>query len=111
MIYIRQLQQSLDRLVTLYAIAVKDIPDPLYIAWTVDTIFQGRAPAEEIQGRFPAIMKARKSKTFRNFWIQYKETKAAISNFQEIQMGIISGAKRREYQRRFIKEHPEEVPF
>lgn len=111
MIRIKQLQQKVNKLVEARNNVGLDIPDPLYIAWMVDTVFDGGVPPEELRSKFPEVMSARKSRPFRTFWSAYKEAKAAISGFQIVPMGITSNSTRKKYHTKFLREHPKEVPF
>lgn len=111
MIYIRQLHQELDKLLNLTQAAAKEFDDPFYIAWMIDAIFNGKAPLVEQQGEFMDIMKARQSSAFREFWNQYKVVGKALANFQVVNMGMIPGTDRIQYQQKFIMEHEGGVPF
>lgn len=111
MIYISQLKDALEALELAHKAARRDFSDPLYIAYVVDFIFDGKAPAKEVQNKYPEIMKARKNAAFRHFWTKYKEAKAAMSNFETVNMGVICWMKRGDYIRKFRREHPNQVPF
>ncbi len=111
MIYIRQLHQELDKLLKAAQPVSKEFDDPFYIAWMIDAIFNGKAPSPEQQGEFMEIMKARQSSVFRTFWNQYKAVGKALSHFQIVNMGIIPESDRIKYQKKFMAEHKEEVPF
>ena len=111
MIFISQLHQELDKLIVTAKPAAKEFDDPFYIAWMIDAIFNGKAPSPEKQGEFMEIMQARKSKVFRVFWNQYAAVGKVLSNFQIVNMGVIPEADRLKYQRKFMAEHSEEVPF
>jgi len=111
LIYVRQLQEELDKLLTVYKPASREFPDPFYIIWMIDSVFGGKTPPVEKQGEFMDIMKARQSEKFRALWVQYNKVNAALEAFQVVPMGIIPKADRVDYQQKFIKERPEEVPF
>ena len=111
MIRIKQLYDSLEGLMTTHRGVAKQFPDPLYIAWMVDCVFDGKAPPQSLQDKFPVIVKARQVPAFRQFWTAYKEVKVCLSNFQMVNMGVVSEAKRQLYIEQFRKEYPEEVPF
>ncbi len=111
MLLLKQLKREIEKLEQVYKFAKIEFDDPLYIVWIIDFIFDGKAPPPELQEKFIIIMKARRSVKFRAVWDQYNKTKAALSNFQIVQMGPIAEASRKKYQKQFIKEYPEEVPF
>lgn len=108
---ILQLQRQLNSFVAAHHKARLEFEDALYIVWMIDFIFDGKPPAPEIRQKFTSIMNARNSKAFRELWDSYKDCKLAISNFQLVNMGIISESLRKQYTNKFKKEHPEEVPF
>lgn len=108
---IKQLQAELGKLSKAYDVAKEEFDDPLYIAWMVDFMFDSDAPAQELRTEFSLIFEARQSQAFRKFWNAYKDAKAAMSNFQMVNMGAVSESTRRQYRKRFRREHAEEVPF
>lgn len=109
MIRIKQLHDELTKFGHAYNTAQKEFTDPLYIAWIVDMVFDGKAP--ENTERFSVIIKARKSSAFRNFWKAYNEMKKALSNFQIVNMGVVSNVTRERYVEQYKKDYPGEVPF
>ncbi len=111
MILLKQLRDEITKLEQAAKAAVIGVPDPLYIAWMVEHVFDCKAPQPELQKKFAIVMNARRSTKFRAFWNQYKQTKAAISNFQSVNMGPIAMSTREKYRKIFAKTFPGEVPF
>ena len=111
MIRIKQLYIELGKLGKLHTIAKKEFDDPLFIAWMVDMIFDGKEPPKRDHDKFPTVIQARQSPAFREFWKQYKEVKKALSNFQIVNMGVIPNVTRVKYQKKFKNLFYTEVPF
>jgi hypothetical protein len=111
MLEVDQLKNSMIDLSKTLREASKEFDDPFYIAWMVETIFDGKAPALEVADKYPEVMRARRSKPFRKFWEKFREAEASLSNFQTLNMGIVPERKRSDYVRKFRKEHPDRPPF
>ena len=110
MIKLRQLQQQLKKLIPVYDKACAEFEDPLYIAWMIDNIFYGKAPEQNKRDKFSEVMRARRSKVFREFWDAYKDGRDSMNAAVGQDIGIF-GSDRIKYQKKFVKEFGGEIPF
>lgn len=110
MIKLRQLQQTLKKLIPAFDAAAEEFENPMYLAWIIDCTLDGKAPEQSKRDKFSEVMRARRSPVFREFWNAYKDGRDALNAAAGQDIGIF-GSDRVKYQKKFMKEFGGEIPF